>query len=296
MTEKIKITLALGFFDGVHKGHAKVLSETVRQAKLLSATPYCLFFEGNPKNESGKAKLIYDEEERERAILSYGIKGLVRFPVNERNLKKDKTEFLREIAERYSVASYVVGEDFRFGRNAEGNTEYLKEYAAYNGGSVSVVGEVKENGIRVSSSLIKEYLKNGEIEKADSLLTFPFSLSGTVVHGRAEGHKIGFPTANFYPDARIVTPMYGVYAGYAIIDGEKYVAIINYGPRPTFSLDDAIIEAHIVGYSGDLYGKKIRTYIVGRLRGQIRFDSEEQLRDRLEEDKKRAELIVKANS
>lgn len=292
MTEKLKITLALGFFDGVHKGHAKVLAETVRQAELLSATPYCLFFEGNPKNKSGKAQLISDEKERERAVLFYGIKGLIRFPVNEENLNKSKDEFLREIGEKYFVACYVVGDDFRFGRNAEGNTEYLKKYASENGGKVCVVKEVTDDGKRVSSSLIKEYLKNGEIEKANSLLTFPFSLSGTVVHGRAEGHKLGFPTANFYPDSSVVTLYNGVYAGYAIIDGEKYVTIINYGPRPTFSLDDVLIEAHVIGYAGDLYGKEIRVYLTAKLRGQVKFDSEKQLRDQLEQDKKRAELIV----
>lgn len=295
MAEKLRITLALGFFDGVHIGHAKVLSETVRQAKLLSATPYCLFFLGNPKNKDGKAQLINDDEERERAIISYGIEGLIGFPVNESNLNKSKDEFLKEIADKYNVVRYVVGEDFRFGRNAGGDTEYLKRYASENGGGVSVVKEVTDDGKRVSSSIIKEYLKNGEVEKANSLLTFPFSLAGTVVHGRAEGHKLGFPTANFYPDARIVTLGNGVYAGYTIIDGNKYVAIINYGPRPTFSLDDVIVEAHVIGYSGDLYGKKVRMNFIGRLRGQIKFDSEKRLRDQLEEDKKRAELIVNAN-
>lgn len=292
MSDKIKAVLALGHFDGVHIGHVQVLKTCIEKAKERNAVSVALTFDGDLKGFlNGKKHGVIDTVcERENKIKSLGVETICRLQVDEKTLSETKREFLEELSEKYDVAAYVCGKDFRFGKNAEGDAEFLKEYAKENGSEVFVVDDQNVSGEKVSTTAVKKLLESGDVKKAKILLGAPFSVTGKVTGGRTVGRSMGFPTANIAVDKSKTRLKEGVYFGTVRLE-RVYRAIINYGARPSFGLYDEVIEVHLIDFSGDLYGKTISVEFMERLRDVIKFESKEELKKQLVKDETCARKI-----
>ena len=202
-------------------------------------------------------------------------------------------QFAREVlAGELSAREVIVGHDYAFGRKKCGTIDDLKELGAGLGFKVSVVGAYRKGGSVISSSRIRGLIKKGSLGEARGLLGRDFALNGTVVRGSDMGAKIGFPTANI-ETANELIPATGVYAVYVTIEGIVYRGVANIGTSPTFKDRTFTIEAHILGFNGDIYGRTITLSFVRRLRGERRFTSVTALTDRIKLDVARAERILK---
>lgn len=284
--EKLSVVIALGYFDSVHIGHKKVISAAVRAAEETGVAPAVFSFDGNLRKAVGGAdgKYVFTATERRARITKLGVKEIHFAPVTESFLHKSKREFLDYLNDVYDIEGYVSGEDYRFGYKGEGDVEYLKEYAAVYGQSVVTVKQVNLGTERVSTTFIKELFKSGDVSTANKLLGDDYFISGVVIDGRKTGRKIGFPTVNIKIPEERAELKNGVYSGKVRINGKTYNAIINYGARPTYGLTEKLIEAHIIDFSGNLYGETLTVYFDSYLRDIMKFDGETALQAQLEKD------------
>lgn len=284
--EKLSVVIALGYFDSVHIGHKKVISAAVRAAEEAGVSPAVFSFDGNLRKAVGGAdgKYVFTTTERSNRIAELGVKEIHFAPVTESFLRKSKRDFLDYLNEVYSIKGYVSGEDYRFGYKGEGDTEYLKEYAADNGQFVVTVKQVNLGAERVSTTFIKGLLKSGDVSTANKLLGGDYFISGVVTEGRKTGRKIGFPTVNIKIPEERAELKNGVYSGKFCINDKTYKVIVNYGARPTYGLTENLIEAHIIDFSGNLYGETLTVYFDRYLRDIMKFDGEAALQAQLEKD------------
>ena len=279
----IPVVVALGYFDSVHRGHQKVIKTAVKQAKLTGAKTVVFTFKGDLKGVIAgcEDKVVFTPEERAVFIKDIGADEIYFAPVTESFLSMDKTEFLDFINGKFNIIGYVSGSDYRFGKGGQGSVSDVIKYAKEKGQFVVTAETLTENGEKISTTLIKKCLSDGNIVKANNLLGRAYSVSGTVFKDRKVGRKLGFPTVNI----KIVKDKHplkdGVYFGSIELDKKRYKTLINYGARPTYSLSEKLIEAHILDYSGELYGKNITICFSGFLREIIKFSDENGLRTQL---------------
>jgi riboflavin kinase/FMN adenylyltransferase len=265
--------VAVGTFDGVHLGHREVIqgSDTV---VTFDPHPSTVVHPGN------EPRLLTDLERKADLVAALGVQELVVIDFDEPFAARSAQEFLDEILAGPLQATHVsVGENFRFGRHAEGDAALL---AADERFDTRVVRLLEEDGEIVSSSHIRGLLLGGAVEYAARLLGEPFALCGTVVAGDRVGRTLGFPTANIVPDPRFVTPAHGIYACWARVRGDaeadSVAAAVNIGVRPTFETGRGeLVEAYLLDYDGDLYGQTLQLKFLKRLRGEKRFESVDDL-------------------
>ncbi len=266
---------ALGYFDGVHRGHRALLAETVRLARSLGARPAVFTFSGAFK---GKAPLT-EESCRFRLFEEAGIEVVFLADFDAiRSLSPE--EFVKNCLQKTcSARAAVCGFNFRFGKGAAATANHLLSLLP----SSVVVPAIYEDGDVISSSRIRDLLRLGEVEKAALLLGRPYALSGEVLHGKELGKTWGFPTANMKPEALLPAP--AVYATELWIDGRLFPALTDVGTRPTVEgMGELRMETHIPAFSGDLYGKRLTVSFVKRLRDEKRFSSATELREQLKKD------------
>lgn len=274
----MKRAIALGTFDGVHKGHRAVLTlpDEMQKTAVIFALPPKAVLSGQPRS-------IMTAEDKFAALKKIGIDEI--FTLNFNKVKDMPPEdFLRFLKEKFSPDLISCGFNYHFGKNATGNTEILGDFCRENGIEFNCHGAVSEDGEPISSTRIREYLKNGDIESANKLLTFPFSFKAEVISGDRRGRTIGFPTANQKYPSELIPIKFGVYKSKIIVDGEEYNGITNIGIRPTFKTDYIISETYIIGFSGNLYGKEITTVPIRFVRGEVKFSSVEELKKQIETD------------
>ncbi len=283
-----KTVIALGYFDSVHRGHRIVMQKARQIAEKVNSRLVVFTFKGNLKKEllGDGEKCIYLASEREKIIKELGVEEVYFAPVDKEFLSLDKKSFLDFLNENFDISCYVSGEDYRFGNKGLGNQDFLMEYAKSRGQEYIVCQTESYLGEKISTTRIKESLKNGEIKKANQMLGRPYSLTGKVFEDRKIGRKLGFPTVNIAIENDKFRLKDGVYKGNVSLDGVKYNAIINYGARPTFELDNKLIEAHIIDFNGNLYGREITLNFDAFMREIIKFGSESQLKKQLETDLK----------
>ncbi len=274
----MKRAVALGFFDGIHIGHGALLERAVSASERLSLTPCVLTYSNHPsKVLAGKSVgLINSPEERAHLISElYNISDIVIKDFTPEYAAMSCEEFFETILIAELSAGYVVaGYDFRFGKGGSGDSEKLKALCEKHGIGCEIVDEVKYGGEAVSSSCIRPLIENGDMEEATKLLGHPHCTISEVLHGKALGNTIGFPTANQVFPTDVIIPRHGVYVSRATFDGKTYRAITNVGVRPTVSDELAArAETHIPGFSGDLYGKIMKTEFVRFLREEKKFSS-----------------------
>lgn len=286
LDKRLKAVVALGYFDSVHEGHRNIIQSTTEYANKVGAVPVIVTFDGNLKAElKGEGiKVVYTTEERKEIYSSLGVEEVYFAKVNSEFLSLSKNDFLDLINAHYDVLAYFCGKDYRFGKGGIGTAEDVKEYAKNHSQECFVCEIIEKDGQKISTTLIKELLVNGNIEKANELLEREYSISGVVFKDREVGKKIGFPTINIKLDSEKQRLKDGVYFGNVIIDKKLYKALINYGARPTYNLDEKLVEAHIVGFSGELYGREITLNFNSFYREIIKFNSEKELVLQLERD------------
>ncbi len=285
MSDK-KTVIALGYFDSVHMGHRKVMQKAREKAQSLGANLAVFTFNGNLRAavKGEREKSVYTPYEREQILKELGVKEVYFAPVTKEFLDLSRLEFLDLINEKYDIACYVSGEDYRFGKDGAGDKDFLSEYAKNKGQDYVVCPTEKYRGDKISTTRIKVALFNGMIKEAGEMLGRSYSVTGVVFEDRKVGRKLGFPTVNIKIDREKFKLFNAVYKGRVTFDGVEYKTVINYGARPTYELGEKLIEAHIVGFNGNLYGKEITVYFDKLIRGIKRFSSEEELKIQLEKD------------
>ncbi len=280
--------VAVGSFDGVHLGHREV----------IRGSDSVLTFDPHPTAivaPQHTPKLLTSLEVKAELVAALGVGELILIPFDADFAKRSAQEFIDDVLVGALGATYVsVGENFRFGNRAKGDPQMLSEDERF---STRVAPLLEVEGEIVSSSHIRGLVLAGEVEQATRFLGAPFQMRGEVVHGDERGRELGFPTANLIPDDALVCPGHGVYACLADIgDGAAPLpAAVNIGVRPTFDTGRGeLVEAYILDYEGDLYGKQLRLDFLSRLRGERRFSSAEALVDQMHRDVERTREIAAA--
>lgn len=277
--DKQKRVIALGFFDGVHKGHGALLRRTVEAAKAAGAVPSAFTFDPHPQDVIlGKpTPLISSPEDRADLMRRYyGIQDVIVQPFTPDFMKQPWRTFLEETLVRNLHAVHLVaGHDYHFGYKGEGNPQRLQEACKELGIGCDIIPKVEQDSITVSSTYIRSLVAQGEIQLANAFLGHPYTLSDHVSHGKKLGTTLGFPTVNLKLGQNVLAPAKGVYATRVRLEnGQEHIAVTNVGNRPT--VDDGLeltIEGFILDFDGDLYGQKIQMEFYEYLREERKFPS-----------------------
>ena len=284
--KKQGVVIALGYFDCVHLGHREVINKAKALAQKLNSQTAIFTFEGNLRSALGKGdeKFVYSLSERKAVFETINVDHVFFAPVTKEFLSNTAQEFLDFINQKYNVLGYVCGKDFRFGKFGLGDINFLKQYARERNQVVEIVEILTNDGVKISTSLIKTLLESGDIKKANALLGKNYTIKGQVFEDRKVGTTLGFPTVNVKTEKEKQQLKNGVYYGEIAVDGVSKKAVINYGARPTFDLEETLIEAHLIDFSGNLYGKTISIRFDGFLREIQKFSSASELASQLEKD------------
>lgn len=271
-------TVALGFFDGVHRAHQKVLEQTVLSAKTDGLIPAVFTFSlgNNPPN---KKPLLLEESEKFKKIEEMGIE--LCYCPNFSDISEYEAEFFvkKLLIEKLKAKKIICGIDHRFGKNAKGNCELLKEIAEKKGVSCLFLKPVKDGNITIHSSVIREAILKGDISFAGRLLGYPFTINSKVQKGKQLGRLLGAPTINQRFTPGCILPRFGVYSSEIILSGKCYGGITNIGIRPTVTKTNIpIAETHILDFSGDLYGRYVEIKLLSFVRQEKKFSSQEELK------------------
>ena len=270
--------VVLGEFDGLHKAHMDLIDKARTFSKENNMVLGLMCFEEKLGGKTGKdfSGRLIEPEERIRMLSDCDFIYIQSF--NNEFMSLSPAEFCEFLKKRLGAAAVFVGFNYRFGKGAVGDAEFLKGFGGF---EAHIVEEYKENGETVSSSFIRELLSEGKIEKASQLLGRYYKLSGIVERGKQNGRKLGFPTANLKYNAEMILPAAGVYAGYTYVDGEKYKSIINIGDNPTFNAESITVESYIFDFNRDIYGKAAAIEFVKYLRSDKKFNSLDELKAQL---------------
>ncbi len=284
--------VALGLFDGVHLGHRAVIGKALeyRQEGLRPAV-FTYRIQHIVPERKGKVQWINGEDERCIQLEKMGVDDVVQ-PTFEQFRDMSPEEFVVDfLIKRMNAKVLCCGEDFRFGKKAAGNVELLKELCRQYNVKVEIVPPVDLDGGRISSTRIREYVRTGNMEMAWKMLGRPYSLRFPVVSGNKLGRTLDFPTINqIYPE-HFAIPRYGVYVSVTDINGRLYSSISNVGVKPTVGSDCPLSETYIIGYSGNLYGSRVRVNLCHYIRPEIKFDSLDALKEQIARDTVFAELM-----
>ncbi|HHW27983.1 MAG TPA: bifunctional riboflavin kinase/FAD synthetase [Syntrophomonadaceae bacterium] len=295
-TDGSTLIIALGNFDGVHLGHRKLLKKMVSYAKKIGGIPSVLLFQPHPQqvlDPANAPKLIMSNERKIKVMNDLGVELFYLIPFDLDFASQEPEEFVEEVLiKKLNVNGVFVGYNYQFGKFGAGKPEYLKKIAGEKGIYVEVIPPVVMHGVPISSTLIRSALKNGDIVRAKELLGYWPVLQGEVIKGDQRGRRIGFPTANLAVPEDILIPRSGVYAGEAVVDGEPYLAVLNIGRHPTFGLScQQTIEAHLLNFHGDLYGKQLEIRLYKMLREEKKYNNADELIVQINKDIELAERI-----
>jgi riboflavin kinase/FMN adenylyltransferase len=290
--------LALGVFDGVHIGHQAVIERVVRSAKEQGGLAGLLTFDPHPIRVIAPAKapaaLLATIDHKAHIARDLGVDVFIALHFDEAFAKMEAGEFMDRLTAA-PVRTIAVGEDWRFGHNRSGDVPFLRNEAEKRGFQLAAVSPVMFEGDRISSTRIRQAIRDGNMEAASCMLGRPYSVVGIVTRGEQLGRKLGFPTANLLT-GEVQLPPDGVWAVRVLgIDGIQRNAVANLGRRPTVGGDKRLLEVHLFDFSGDLYDLELEVRFVKVLRGEIKFPSVEALRLQIEQDSLAAREIL-ANS
>jgi riboflavin kinase/FMN adenylyltransferase len=281
-------SLALGTFDGVHRGHRHVIATAVERAREHGLRATVVTFDPHPLRvlmPDDPPKLLTTTDAKAALVAGLGVDELLAIPFTTEFSQQPAEEFTDKVLVHALEARYLsVGANFRFGHGARGDAEVLRARPEF---ETVVVPLVEYRGAPVSSSRIRELVAEGDVAAAADLLDAPYGLEGEVVAGDARGRELGMPTVNLRPPADVVIPAPGIYAALASGPevGSEVPAAVSIGVRPTFEDDgDLRIEAHLIGFEGDLYGERVRLDFLERLRDEVKFDSPDELVEQMRKD------------
>ncbi len=284
--------LTLGVFDGLHLGHQLIMQKIVERAKATGSVATVITFDPHPRavlHPENAPPLLQTLDQRLANFEVLGIEQAIVIRFDKEFADQEAEDFLRDIVhERLQAHEVYLGKGFFFGKNRGGNIELLKKMSEQLGFYADEVPEVRLRGQRISSSKIRELLKDGKVNLARRMLGRPYGVEGQIIHGFRRGHTIGFPTANLKPHNRVI-PKFGVYATANLIEGVWRRSITNVGIRPTFEDDkEPSIESYIFDFDGDLYGDVLRVRFLHRIRDEKKFNGIDELKAQIERDTRTA--------
>ena len=293
MNTENRTIYALGFFDGVHLGHQALL----RACRDLAAKHGCkagaVTFASHPDAlVAGKAPALLNTIEERKALLTNGgMEDIILLPFDKALMTTHWSVFLQQLVNT-GAAGFVCGSDFRFGAGGSGTARKLQGFCESRQLPCAIVPQQELEGIRVSSTYIRELVAAGDIDRANTFLGHPHILTGTVVAGRGLGHTLGIPTANLALSPEIVCPRQGVYACKAFTEGNTYLAVTNIGSRPTVGGHQVRAESWLLDFEGDLYGKPLYLALFQFLRPEQKFDSLEELQAEIQKNAAQTRKIL----
>jgi riboflavin kinase/FMN adenylyltransferase len=285
--ERKRRVIALGFFDGVHNGHAALMEKVVERAHELDAIPSVMTFDPHPQSvifNKPFCLLTSPEDRADLMRLYYGIEDVIITPYTQQRMRQPWDSFVLDtLVREYGAIHLVAGHDFHFGYKGEGNPKRLLSLCQELGVGLDIIEKVEQDGITVSSTYIRTLVAQGEIERANEFLGHPYTISDTVSHGKKLGSTLGFPTVNLKLKPNVLPPALGVYATRVWLEnGENHIAVTNVGRRPTVDDGETItVEGFILDFSGDLYGQKVRMEFYKFIRPEEKFPSLEALREEI---------------
>ncbi len=274
----MKKAVILGTFDGLHIGHQAVIE------KAIGYDSTALVFAAPPKAcITQNYELLSMPKDKENQLLMLGVKRVDALDFDSvRSLSPD--EFTKIIKEKYNPDLISCGFNYRYGKGAAGNTETLREFCSKNGIELAVTNAIQIMGQAASSTMLREFIKSGEVERANQYMYSPFGFTAPIVHGDKRGRELGFPTANQeYPEI-LAKLKFGVYKTEIIINDKCYKGVTNVGIRPTFKTDNVGCETYISDFSGELYGKALRINFLSFMRAERKFSGIDELKDAIKND------------
>jgi riboflavin kinase/FMN adenylyltransferase len=283
--------VAIGNFDGVHRGHRAVIAVTHNRAKALGRKAAAMTFEPHPRdffNPKERLFRLTDEAAKLRLLAATGLDGTIVLPFDAALARLTAEEFVaRILVERFEVSGAVIGFNFHFGVSRAGSPDFLIAEGKKCGFTVDVVPPFRDNGRPVSSGPIRAALAAGRVEEAAEFLGYPWFVSGEVIHGDKRGRELGFPTANLTLDAACGL-RHGIYAVRVGLDGRHYDGVASFGRRPMFDSGVVLLEVFLFDFAGDLYGRDMDVAFIAWLRAEEKFASAEDLVRQMQDDARRA--------
>lgn len=282
--------IALGNFDGVHKGHQEIIARTVSSAGVAGFKSAVFTFSNHPKNlmnrsETIAVKNILYPDEKAKVIESLGVDYLFNIPFDETILNMDPIDFIDDLLiGTLKMKEVYCGFNYRFGYKAAGSAEILMQEGLKKGFGIHILEPYNIDGKLVSSSLIRKLIEEGDLEQCTKYMGRLYAVDGEVVVGNKLGRTIGFPTSNIVIDESMVTPPNGVYITYCTYNGVRYPSITNVGVKPTIGQHNKNVETHIFNFDRELYGKNIRVEFIKKTRDEQKFDSVEALSKKITDD------------
>ena len=296
MGEKKRV-IALGFFDGVHLGHQALLRTAVERAREKDFSSAVFTFDRSPKEfvTGNKVPLLTTNDERSATIQRlFPVESVIIEPFDERMMTMPWVDFVLMLAQKYRAGWLVAGHDFRFGHKNAGTPALLCKKAAQLGMGCDIIPAVTLDGVTVSSTHIRQLLREGEMERAAQFLGHPYTITGEVLHGKGLGRTIGAPTLNVIPADGLLIPAYGVYATRVSVAGRQYDAVTNVGVRPTVDENGGVtVESHLLDVSEQLYGRECRVEFLKLLRREQKFDDLAALQAQIAKDVAAARVVLR---
>lgn len=279
--------VAIGNFDGVHLGHARIVERLIAQARRVGGPAVVFTFDPHPvrllRPSEAPPPLTWTDR-KAQLLVELGVDSIIAYPTDEKLLNLSDREFFDEIVRgKLAARAMIEGPNFFFGHGRTGTIDVLRAFTADAGMTLEVVDPVVVGGEIVSSSRVRKLLAAGQVDEARALLTQPYRIRGMVTHGVGRGHRIGFPTANVSAIDTLM-PGVGVYAGMATTQNERWPAAINVGANPTFGEQTPKVEVHLIGFSQSLYGQPLEVDFLTRLRDVRPFAGIEELKAQLTRD------------
>ena len=294
--------VAIGNFEGVHRGHRIVIDKAVGLARSLGRPAAVLTFEPHPRAFFRPDEPVFrlsDESTKIRLLAATELDGAIILRFDQELAELSAEDFVeRVLCRQLAISGAVIGFDFHFGNRRQGTPEFLRAQGAHDGFAVEVVPEVKDQlgeaaGRRFSSGAVRAALAAGDVVDAALLLGYPWFVSGTVRHGDARGRELGFPTANLVLDAGCQL-RHGIYAVRVAVGGGRYGGVASFGRRPTFDNGAVLLEVFLFDFAGDLYGQSIDAAFIGWIRPELKFDGAADLIKRMNQDAREARAILAA--
>lgn len=294
-TSTSKSCVSLGNFDGVHRGHKKLMVKNVEISKAQDLSPACLLFKENTKlrlNE--ESNYLTSLDDKIEILKDIGIETILTQTFDEDFRSLPAEEFIKEIIrEKINAKAIVVGKDYRFGKFAQGNVETLLSFEDQYGYQTYVEEFETDEGVKISSGTIRDLIKEGNISRANFELGRPYKIKGEVIHGKKRGRHLNFPTANLGLDFNYILPVDGVYLTRVAIGDEEFFGLTNIGTNPTFENQERKIETYIMDFSRDIYEQKISLEFLEFFRPDYKFDSAKALIDQMNMDKERGRKVIR---
>ena len=281
--------IALGTFDGLHRGHVDIIEAARNEAKKQAAILTVFTFQNHPASFINPVLVppaLITKEERRRIFEALGVEVLIEVPFDKELCSLSPDEFIKKLA-AIGFSCLVVGDNFTYGAMGKGNKDSLEKSSEENGFKLIIRSLVTDEHVAISSTVIRGQVTNGLVREAGLLLGRYYSLTGIVAHGNERGRTINFPTANMeLVDLKMAVPAVGVYAVLVNIDGKTYQGMANIGDNPTFGdVQNKRLEVNIFEFDEDIYGREITVAFVQRIRGEVKFSGIEALKNQLEKDK-----------